>query len=48
MRRIVRTLLHGFGAREVYEAEDGAAGLDAFAHFIPDIVRLGDADLRRS
>ena len=25
MRRIVRTLLHGFGAREVIEAEDGAA-----------------------
>ena len=30
MRRILRTLLHGFGAREVYEAEDGAAGLEAF------------------
>ena len=26
MRRILRTLLHGFGTREVYEAEDGAAG----------------------
>jgi len=38
MRRIVRTLLHGFGAREVYEAEDGATGLDAFTHFVPDIV----------
>ena len=38
MRRIVRTLLHGFGARDVYEAEDGAAGLDAFTHHIPDIV----------
>ena len=38
MRRIVRTLLHGFGAREVYEAEDGAAGLDAFTHYMPDIV----------
>ncbi|NGX94522.1 MAG: response regulator, partial [Candidatus Afipia apatlaquensis] len=24
MRRILRTLLHSFGAREVYEAEDGA------------------------
>jgi hypothetical protein len=22
MRRILRTLLHGFGAREVYEADD--------------------------
>src|ERR1700740_1570887 len=38
MRRIVRTLLHGFGAREVYEAADGATGLEAFTHFAPDIV----------
>jgi two-component system chemotaxis response regulator CheY len=38
MRRILRTLLHGFGAREVYEAEDGATGLEAFTHFAPDIV----------
>jgi CheY-like chemotaxis protein len=38
MRRILRTLLHGFGAREVYEAEDGAAGLEAFTHYMPDIV----------
>ncbi len=38
MRRILRTLLHGFGTREVYEAEDGAAGLEAFTHHSPDIV----------
>lgn len=38
MRRILRTLLHGFGAREVYEAEDGAAGLEAFTHHVPDII----------
>ena len=38
MRRILRTLLHGFGAREVYEAEDDAAGLEAFTHYLPDIV----------
>ena len=38
MRRILRTLLHGFGAREVYEAEDGASGLESFSHFMPDIV----------
>lgn len=38
MRRIVRTLLHGFGAREVYEAEDGASGLEAFTHYMPDII----------
>jgi two-component system chemotaxis response regulator CheY len=38
MRRILRTLLHGFGAREVYEAEDGASGLEAFTHYMPDIM----------
>src|SRR6478752_6505978 len=38
MRRILRTLLHSFGTRDVYEAEDGASGLEAFMHFIPDIV----------
>jgi two-component system, chemotaxis family, chemotaxis protein CheY len=38
MRRTLRTLLHGFGARDVYEAEDGAAGLEAFTHYLPDIV----------
>ena len=38
MRRIVRTLLHGFGAREVFEAEDGAGGLELFTQSKPDIV----------
>jgi two-component system, chemotaxis family, chemotaxis protein CheY len=38
MRRILRTLLHGFGARDVMEAEDGAKGLDTFTHSSPDIV----------
>jgi two-component system, chemotaxis family, chemotaxis protein CheY len=38
MRKIVRTLLHGFGAREVYDVEDGATALDAFNHYLPDIV----------
>jgi len=38
MRRILRTLLHGFGAREVYEAEDGASGLEAFTHYMPDVL----------
>lgn len=38
MRRIVRTLLHGFGSREVYEAEDGAAGLELFTSHLPDMV----------
>src|SRR3984885_11333667 len=38
MRRIMRSLLHGYGSREVYEAEDGAGGLEAFTHYGPDIV----------
>src|SRR2546429_6781895 len=38
MRRIVRTLLHGFGARDVHEAEDGASGLEAFNRYTPDIM----------
>ena len=38
MRRILRSLLHGFGAREVYEAEDGPSGLEAFTQYSPEIV----------
>jgi CheY-like chemotaxis protein len=38
MRRILRTLLHSFGAREVYEAEDGATALEMYGHYVPDIV----------
>lgn len=38
MRRIIRTLLHGLGTRDVFEADDGATGLDAFTHNVPDIV----------
>jgi two-component system, chemotaxis family, chemotaxis protein CheY len=38
MRRIIRALLHGFGVREAWEAEDGAAGLEAFTSYSPDIV----------
>jgi two-component system, chemotaxis family, chemotaxis protein CheY len=38
MRRIVRQLLHGFGSREIFEAEDGAAGLDAVGSHNPDII----------
>lgn len=38
MRRIVRTLLHAFGSRQVYEAEDGAAGLEAVEQHAPDIL----------
>jgi two-component system chemotaxis response regulator CheY len=38
MRRIVRMLLHSFGARDVHEAEDGASGLEAFTQYSPDII----------
>ncbi len=38
MRRMLRSLLHGFGAREVHEAEDGAAGLDSFNLHSPNII----------
>ncbi|WP_316859882.1 response regulator [uncultured Cohaesibacter sp.] len=38
MRRVIRTLINGFGAREVTEAEDGAAGLELFQTTSPDIV----------
>lgn len=40
MRRVIRALLHGFGAREVFEAEDGAAGIEAFMSHSPDVVIL--------
>lgn len=40
MRRILRTLLHSFGTREVHEAEDGAAGLEAYSNHAPDLVIL--------
>jgi two-component system, chemotaxis family, chemotaxis protein CheY len=38
MRRLVRSLLHGFGSRQVYEAEDGAAGLEGVENYSPDIL----------
>jgi len=38
MRTVVRALLRGFGAREIFEADDGATGVEALTHFMPDIV----------
>nr|WP_319485590.1 response regulator [uncultured Cohaesibacter sp.] len=38
MRRVVRTLINSFGAREITEAEDGASGLEMFQTNSPDIV----------
>jgi len=40
MRKIVRNLLMNIGVREVYEAADGIAGLDAIRMLGPDIVVL--------
>jgi two-component system chemotaxis response regulator CheY len=44
MRRIIRALLHGYGVREAHEAEDGAAGLEAFTSYSPDVV-IADWDM---
>jgi CheY-like chemotaxis protein len=38
MRRILRTLLHSFGTREVAEAEDGATALEIYRTTLPDII----------
>src|ERR1700742_3770626 len=40
MRKIVRNLLMNIGVREVYEAGDGIAGLDAIRTISPNIVIL--------
>ncbi|MTI18844.1 response regulator [Rhodobacteraceae bacterium RKSG542] len=40
MRTILRTMLQGFGARRIIEAEDGAAGLEAMDRVNPDIIIL--------
>lgn len=40
MRKIVRNLLVNIGVREVYEASDGIAGLEAIRTVGPDIVIL--------
>jgi CheY-like chemotaxis protein len=38
MRRLIRTLLYSFGSREIYEAEDGASGLEIVEMYSPDIL----------
>jgi DNA-binding response OmpR family regulator len=38
LRKIVRSLLAGFGVQRVYEAADGAQGLELLDQFRPDIV----------
>jgi CheY-like chemotaxis protein len=38
MRGILRAMLQGFGARRIYDADDGAAGLEIMNRVVPDIV----------
>lgn len=38
MRRIVRSLLNGFGVREIVEAEDGASALEVFNQQPTDLI----------
>ena len=38
MRRIVRTFLRSFGVSEIFEAEDGATGLELLEAYAPDIL----------
>lgn len=38
MRKIVRSLLSGFGIHRIYEAADGAQGLELLAQNRPDVV----------
>jgi CheY-like chemotaxis protein len=38
MRKVVRTMLAGLGIRQVYEASDGLAGLEAIRALTPDLV----------
>jgi len=37
-RRLVRTMLHGFGSREVFEAASGAEGLETARTAMPNII----------
>ena len=38
MRAILVAILRAFGSREIYEAEDGASGLEAVEAYSPDIL----------
>lgn len=38
LRKIVRSLLIGFGVQRVYEAGDGAQGLEVMQQFKPDVL----------
>lgn len=38
MRRLLRTMVFGFGVRDVFDAENGAAGFEAFCTLQPDVI----------
>ena len=38
MRKVVRTILAAIGVKTVYDASDGAAGLEAVRKYNPDLV----------
>ena len=40
MRKVVRTMLMAIGVKHIFEAVDGAAGLEAIRELMPDIVLL--------
>lgn len=40
IRRLLRSILYSFGCRDIYEAEDGAAGLEIVEMHGPDIIVL--------
>ncbi|GGB42583.1 hypothetical protein GCM10011316_13100 [Roseibium aquae] len=40
MRSILRSVLSGFGVRQIHEASDGAEGLDAVVERTPDVVLI--------
>ena len=55
MRKVVRTMLTAIGVREIYDASDGMAGLQAICAITPDIVildwdmpQMGGAEFVRS
>jgi YesN/AraC family two-component response regulator len=37
-RKVLRTLLTAIGIKNVYEADDGATGLEAIRNIVPDVV----------
>jgi len=40
MRSILRSVLSGFGVRQIHEATDGAEGLDAVVERTPDVILI--------